>query len=345
MERAMKKFIIAIAILSFVSVFSISCKPQKAAEITLSYSIFFPPAHEQCKTAVLWAKEIEEKTNGRVKINLYPGGTLVKANETYDGVIKGIADIGMSCFAYTRGRFPVMEAVDLPMGYPSGTVATNVAHQYFKRMNPDELKGVKVLYIHAHGPGLLHTKKPVKTLAELKGLKIRSTGLSSKVVKALDAVPVAMSQGETYEALQKGVVEGTFAPIETLKGWKQAEVIKYTTDCRDIGYTTAMFVVMNLKKWESMPDDIKKVFTETSEKWVDMHAKTWDMVDREGREYSLKQGNSIIELSPEENSKWVESVQPVIRDYIKSVTAKGINGEEAVAILKELIAEFSSEGK
>ncbi len=338
----MKKTILCCALAIAVAFTFTACGAKKEAEVTLSYSIFFPPAHEQCKIATDWAKEIESRSNGRVKINIYPGGTLVSADETYNGVLKGITDIGMSCFAYTLGRFQVMEAIDLPMGYPNGKVATRVAHEFYKTMTPKALDDVKLLYVHAHGPGLLHTKKPVENLAALKSMKIRSTGLSSKVVKALGGVPVAMPQGATYEALQKGVVEGTFTPIETLKGWKQAEVIKHTTDCRDIGYTTAMYVVMNKAKWEALPDDLKKIFTDASEEWVDVHGKTWDRVDLEGREFSQKQGNSIIALSPEENARWKDAVQPVINEYVKTVGAKGLPGEKAVSTLKKLITEYTA---
>ncbi len=165
--------------------------------ITLSYSIFFPPAHDQCVAGENWAREIEKRSDGRVKINIFSGGTLAKADETYNAVSAGIADIGMSCFAYTRGRFPVMEAIDLPLGYPDGKTATLVANEFYKKMTPAELDDVKVLYLHAHGPGLLHTKKPVTTLEQIKGLKVRSTGLSAKVVSALGGVPVAMPQGAT----------------------------------------------------------------------------------------------------------------------------------------------------
>ena len=181
-------------------------EPAKEEVVELSYSIFFPPTHAQGIAGANWAKEIEKRTNGRVKINVYAGGTLAKAPETYTAVTGGIADIGMSCFAYTRGRFPVMEAVDLPLGYPDGKTATRAANEFYKKMKPAELDDVKVLYLHAHGPGLLHTKKPVKTIADMKGLKVRSTGFSAKVVTALGGVPVAMAQPATYEALQKGVV-------------------------------------------------------------------------------------------------------------------------------------------
>ncbi len=311
--------------------------------ITLSYSIFFPPTHGQCKAGLAWAKEIEKRTKGRVAIDVFPGGTLTKAKECYSGVVNGISDIGMSCFAYTRGRFPLMEAVDLPMGYPSGKAATHVANAFYKAMKPAELDDVKVLYLHAHGPGLLHTRKPVKKLEDLKGMKIRSTGLSAKVVEALGGIPVAMPQGETYEALQKGVVEGTFGPIETLKGWRQAEVVDYTTECYGVGYTTTMFVVMNKDKWNALPGDVKTVFDEVSREWIDVHAATWDENDVEGRAFTLSMDNEIISLSGDESKRWVDAVRPIIDGYRTAAAEKGLPADAAVAKIKELIAGFSTQ--
>ena len=317
----------------------------KADTANLTYSIFFPATHGQCKAGVSWAKEIEKRTNGKVKITVFPGGTLTKANQCYDGVVNGISDIGMSCFAYTRGRFPVMEVVDLPFGYPNGQVATHVVNEFSKKIRPKELDDVKVLYIHAHGPGLLHTKKPVRRLEDLKGMKIRSTGLSAKVVKALGGVPVAMPQGATYESLQKGVVEGTFGPMEVLKGWRQGEVIKDTTECYGVGYTTAMFVVMNLKKWNSLPKEIQKIMDEVSNEWVDVHGKVWDMNDSEGRKYTLSLGNKIIPLSKEENIRWKKAVSPMMDNYIKTTEEKGLPGQKAVTTTENLIKKYSKRYK
>lgn len=334
----MKKILALFGLVVCTVVLCGNAQAEKNDVITLSYSIFFPPTHAQGIAGANWAKEIEKKTNGRVKINVYAGGTLAKAPETYTAVTGGIADIGMSCFAYTRGRFPVMEAVDLPLGYPDGKTATRVANEFYQKMKPAELDDVKVLYLHAHGPGLLHTKtKPVKTIADMKGLKVRSTGFSAKVVTALGGVPVAMPQPATYEALQKGVVEGTFAPMETLKGWKQAEVIKYTTNCRDIGYTTAMFVVMNKQKWEKLPADIQKIFTEVSEEWIRVQGEAWDKADQEGLLYTLELGNEIIELTPQQSALWVETVQPVMNEYIAGMKKKNLPGEKAVSELQNLI--------
>lgn len=309
----------------------------QAKPTSLNYSIFFPASHDQCKAGDSWAKEIEKRTKGQVKINVFPGGTLTKAKDCYDGVVTGISDIGMSCFAYTRGRFPVMEAVDLPLGYADGATATNVANEFYKTIQPAELKDVKVLYLHAHGPGLLHTKKPVKTLADLNKMKIRSTGLSAKVVEALGAVPVAMPQPATYEALSKGVVEGTFGPVEVLKGWKQGEVVKSTTNCRNVGYTTTMFVVMNKNKWNALSDDVRKIFEDVSSEWINVHGQAWDTGDANGREYSASLKNQSIDLTPEESSKWEKAVQPVIGDYVKKANDKGLDGQKYVDTLKEIL--------
>jgi TRAP-type C4-dicarboxylate transport system substrate-binding protein len=283
-------------------------------------------------------KEIEKRTNGRVKISYFPGGTLTKSRVCYDGVVKGISDIGQSCFAYTRGRFPVMEAVDLPFGYKSGKVATRVAWEYYKRMRPKELRDVKVLVIHAHGPGILAARKDVNSLDDIKGMKIRCTGLSSKLAKYLGAAAVAIPQPGAYEALQKGVVEGTFCPIEVLKGWKQGEVIDYVIETKALGYTTAMFVVMNKKKYESLPPDIQRVFDEVGEEWVDVHGDVWDSADRAGLKFVIELGKKIHGLSPAQEKLWLQSISPIIIEYQAKMEKKGLPAKKAVKTLRQLIA-------
>jgi len=312
----------------------------KAQTINLTYSNFFPPTHGHSIAAENMIKEIEKRTNGRVKISYFPGGTLTKPAVCYDGVVKGISDIGMSCFAYTRGKFPVMEAVDLPFGYKSGKAATKVAWEYYKRMNPKELRDVKVLVIHAHGPGILAAKKDVNSLDDIKGMKIRTTGLAAKMAKYLGAAPVAMPQNQAYEALQKGVVEGTFCPIEVLKGWKQGEVIDYVIETKALGYTTAMFVVMNKKKYESLPPDIQKVFDEVGEEWVDVHGDVWDSADRAGLKFVIELGKKIHGLSPAQEKLWLQSISPIIIEYQAKMEERGLPGKKAVKVLRELVVKY-----
>ncbi len=339
----MKSWTLAAGATLLAGVCLTACKPSQSAKrtdvIKLSYSIFFPPTHVQCITATNWAHEIEKRTGGRVQITIYPAGTLTKADQCYEGVIKGISDIGMSCFAYTRGRFPLMEGLDLPVGYPNGMAATRIANDMIQKYHPAELADVKVLYVHAHGPGILASKKPVHSLADLKGLKVRATGLSAKIVGALGATPVAMSQPETYEALSKGVVEATLCPIETLKGWRQGETIDYVVDSTAIGYTTAMFVVMNKEKWAALPPDVQKVFTDVSEEWIAKHGEAWDQADQAGREFVTGLKRQFIQLPEAEQQQWKAAVKPVLDDYVKQTKEKGLPGDEMLADIQTEIAK------
>jgi len=306
--------------------------------VELSYSIFFPAMHSQYKTAESWAREVERRSGGRVKISLFPGGTLTKAPQAYDGVVNGISDIGMSCLAYTRGKFPLLEGLDLPLGYPDGAAATRIANLMVEKYKPAELKQVHVLYFHGHGPGILATRKPVAKLEDMAGLKVRATGLSAKIVESLGGVPVAMDQGATYEALQKGVADATLCPMETLKGWKQGEVIKSVTDTSAIGYTTAMFVVMNQKKWDALPADVQKVFSEVSAEWVTEHGKAWNASDAEALAYVKELGHPITTLEAAEEQRWVAKVKPILDEYVEAATAAGLPGKEFLADVQAALA-------
>lgn len=324
----------------------VGCKPQQDSEgtapstpIKLTYSIFFPPTHVQCIAATNWAKEIENRTQGRVQITVFPAGSLTKADMCYEGVTKGISDIGMSCFAYTRGRFPLLEGLDLPLGYPNGVTATRIANAMVAKYQPAELKDVQLLYVHAHGPGILASKKPVRSLDDLKGMKIRATGLSAQIVSSLGGTPVAMSQPETYEALQRGVVEATFCPIETLKGWKQGECIQYTIDSSAIGYTTAMFVVMNKDKWAQLPPDIQQVFTAVSQEWATKHGQAWDQADQDGRAFVTELKREQISLPEAEQQRWKDAVKPVLDDFVKRCKEKNLPGEEMLKDIQSSIPQ------
>jgi TRAP-type C4-dicarboxylate transport system substrate-binding protein len=344
-EGAMKRnkwacmisFVLLIFVLSVFNAYALQEGP-----IKLLYSTFFPPDNRQAQLGESWAKEIEKRTNGRVKIAYIPSGTFVKADEVYEGVFINAIDIGMSAFAYNRERFPCMEAIDLPLGYPSGRVATAVINDFYRRFRPKELSDVKVLYLHAHGPGLLHSKKPVSRLEDLRGMRIRCTAFSAKIVRALGAEPMVAPQGYTFALLADNYVDATCSPMEVLQGWHQAEVIDYTTACPCIGYTSGFYVVMNLKKWRTLPPDIQKAFEEVSAEWIDRHAEAWDTMDDEGRKYTLSLGNKIIVLPDEEGARWCKTIQSVIDDYIKRAKEKGLSGQQYVETIRTLIKKHNA---
>ena len=339
--KVTKLFLVFFLVITLGIFFLPTGNSAQAGPIEIRYANLFPPTHLHSKSFEAWGSKIEKLTGGKVKFTYFHGGALLKGAKIYDGTLKGITDVGMSVLGYSRGVFPALEAIDLPLGYPSGKVATFVINDYVKKFKLDELRNVKVLYMHAHGPGLLQSKKVVRKLEDLKGLKIRSYGFNARVAEMLGGVPVAMPQPRVYEALQKGVVDASLSPYEVLKGWKQAEVIKCTVECYGVGYTAGFFVFMNLNKWKSLPYDVQAVMEQVSEEWIPIQGDTWDKLDRMGKEFTLEKGNQIITLSEEENARWARTVQPVISMYIKDKKAKGLPAEDYVNTIKGLIKKHS----
>ena len=320
--------------------FVISPAYGQAKPIELNYSIFFPAPHKNAVLSTEWAKEIEKRTDGRVKITMFYGGTLTPADKCYDGVVKGISDIGFSVLAYTRGKFPLTEVADLPVGMKSGLVATKVINDYYKKFKPKEFDEVQVMYLHGHGPGILHTKKEVKTIEDVKGMKIRCTGMAAKIVEKLGGTPVAMPMGETYDALSRGVVDGSMAPHEALQGWKWGEVVKFTTECFGASYSSGMFVVMNKNKWNALPPDIQKIIEKVNEEYIEKQGKTWDEIDKVGKDFTIARGNKIISLSQDEDTKWQKAVKPILDEYKKNMQGKGLPGQDVLSFYLQTIYKY-----
>lgn len=139
-----------------------------------------------------------------------------------------------------------------------------------------------------------------------------------------------MPMGDTYDALAKGVVDGSTAPIASLEGFKWGEVVKYTTENFGTANTSVFFVVMNKKTWNSLTPEVQKIIEEVNEEWVNRIGKVWDKYDLAGRNFTLKLGNKIIPLSKEENERWVKKVKSVLDDYVKETKAKKLPGEEVL---------------
>lgn len=319
---------------------------QGAVELKLAH--FFPSTHP-AETELIqpWARAIEEATNGQVKITSYPGETLLKADAIYDGVVTGIADIGMSCFSYTRGRFPVLEVFELPgITYKNSTVASKVAWEGIKKLNPQEVQDTKLMMVLTTGPGDLFTKVPVRKLEDLKGLELRATGLSAKTLEVLGATPVAMPQSEAYEALSKGVVKGNLSPVEVLKGWKHAEVTDYLTRTPFL-YNTLFFITMNLDKWNALSPEVQQAIEKVNEEYFEkVAAGLWDKQNEAALKWAVEEtGMEVINLPDAEARRWIERVEPIQNEFVAQMDAKGLNGREILNTVKELADKYNQESK
>jgi TRAP-type C4-dicarboxylate transport system substrate-binding protein len=320
-----------------------------AEVIKLKGANYLPVTHPMSVLSGWFCDEVKKRTNGRVDVTYYGGGTLLNPVKMYDGILTGIADIGMSHIDYTRGRFPVMEAFGLPLGFPSGWVATHVSTDFFNKFKPKAWNDVHVLYVTNPGPLVfLMVSKPVKALEDLKGLKIRAVGQMSDVVKSLGGLPVPLQMPDVYDALRRSVIDGVTVDLSTLKYWKFAEVVKYVTASWQLGGGYTFYWVMNKNKWNSLPPDLQKIVTEVADEAREKQAGLWDQMDIEGRDLFKKGGGEVISLSDAEAGKWIKAVEPVIADYKKSMVSKGHKDAEVdewLKYIKDRIAYWHKEQK
>ncbi|OPY66162.1 MAG: 2,3-diketo-L-gulonate-binding periplasmic protein YiaO precursor [Syntrophorhabdaceae bacterium PtaU1.Bin034] len=304
---------------------------------TLKYATFSNPGMKSYAKLEQYCKEVEKRTNGRVKLQLYPGGTLTPAQFTYNAVLDGVADVGHLVFSYSRGTFPLIEILDMPLGSRSGSLSTHMMNAWYKHFKPKELEELKVLFLTGLGPNIIHTKKPVNSLANLKGMKIRTTGLGEKVISALGGVPVGMAMPETYDAIQKGVTQGVLAPMEALYNWKFAEVVKYTTPLYGANSSPCLAMVMSKKKWDSLPADIRQIWDTFNEEWIGVIAKMYDEQDAEGEAFAKTKGVKVLSLSKEDQAKCAVAVKPILDNYVKRMKTKGLPGEQSVKFCLDYI--------
>ena len=326
--------------LILVSASSTALASSKTYRFNLAH--FFPATHP-AETAFIqgWIQAVDEATDGQVKITSYPGETLLKAADIYNGVVEGIADIGLSCFSYTRGRFPVLEAFELPgIIYENSKSASMVAWEGITTLNPAEVQDTHLMMVIATGPGDLFTKTPVRSLADLQGMEIRATGLSATTISLLGGTPVAMAQSETYEALQKGVVKGNLSPVEVLKGWKHAEVTSYIT-LTPFLYNTLFFVTFNQDKWNAMPQDLQdKVTAATAKFHEEVGIGLWDMQNEPAMDYAVNEMKmEVITLSEEETAIWIDKVKPLQEEYAANVA--DLTDRDVIGFINELAQKYN----
>jgi TRAP-type C4-dicarboxylate transport system substrate-binding protein len=319
------KFVIFVSVILLVGSFAGSV----SAKIKLTYNNYFPPTHMASKMSEEWCQEIEKRTNGEVQFQYFAGGQLLSADKVFEGVVQGIADIGFSNLAYTRGRFPEMELCDLPLGMPSGWVSTHVVDAFYRKYQPKDFDKAKMLYFSACGPNLISTnEKPIRTLEDLKGQTLRATGRIADTATALGATARPMGIGDTYEAVRRNVISGVMLPLETMKGFRLGELLKYCTANWQVGNVYTFYAVMNKKKWDNLPDNIKKVFEEVNAEWVEKMAMGWNAIDLGGAEFFKSKGGQVIQLSDTEAEKWNAAVKPVIDTYFQEMAKSGVSMED-----------------
>ena len=320
----------------------------QAQEVTLKVHFFLPPT-SYANTLFIqpWCEKIAKESNNRMKCQSYPsmqlGGT---PPQLFEQVRDGVADVIWTLPGYTAGRFPTVEAFELPFMMKSPEATSKALWDYVQQNGQNEFKDVHPLAFHVHGPGVFHmTSKPVKTMADLRGLKLRApTRLTNKFIAMLGATPVGMPVPQVGDALSKGVIDGAVVPYEVVPSVKIQELVKYhsETDPAEAAFYTSTFIfAMNKAKYESLPPDLKKVIDANSGQALSGQiGKAFVQADAEGKK--LTTGNTTNVIPAAELANWKKLGDKLAADWIKEMDGKGLPGARLLDDAKALIAKHAA---
>lgn len=316
----------------------------KGDVIKLTYAFFAPAGTFPAVQMEEWKKRLEEKTDGKVEVELFPGGTLLEANNMYDGVANGTADIGLTSTSYESGRFPLLAISDMPSGYANAKSASHVAADLVEKYPPEALKDFKIITTFATEPAYIQSKKPISSIGELKGKQLRIAGALTPIMEELGAAPVGMSQAEVPEALQTGVVEGYVSSREILKDTKLAEMVGYVTD-----YPLALntfIAVMNKDKWDSLPEDVQQAIDELNREMTEFTGDYLDNHVQESITWSQETHDlEIVTLSESEKKSWDERLGKMQEEYVNKVEKDGQPAKEYLEEMRSLIEKYNEQFK
>jgi TRAP-type C4-dicarboxylate transport system substrate-binding protein len=277
---------------------------------------------------------VEKRTGGKVKVQTFPGGTLLPAKNIFDGVVTGMADIGNFAMSYQPGRFPLSEAIDLPVGFKNARAASMALFDLIGKYQPREFAKVKVITVFTCPPADFMTKMPVRSLKEIQGMELRTSGTGTDVLKRIGAIPVGMPQSEAPEAIQKGIVKGNVSSMEILKDFNFSAYLPHATEANL--FVVSFAVVMNKDRWNSLPEDVKKVIDGLAREQAEWTGAYVDNHVIEALEWSRKKYNhQVTHLSIADQKEITRLTKPMIDDYVRKVTSQGLPGEE---IIKDVYA-------
>ena len=328
---------ISLGLLTLACIPAYASPPKK--QIVLKISSFLPLAHATSRALSDFAKEIELKSQERIKCELYWSGALGKNKQHYDMAVTGVADITIFVTAYAPGRFPLISVATLPLAFVSSPQGTEITQKFYKEylFKNGEFNDVKLLSLLFSPPYPLGTtKKAIRTVKDFKGVKVRTPGAGvTDVLKALGSIPVTLAPGEDYTALERGIVDGVVNSYSTMDSYKLYELIGHVTEA-GLGGIIVCYQ-MNKKSYERLPADLKSVIDKAGEKLGMNGANHFFKIDSKVREQFKVRGIEIITFSDKEMKQMREKVIPLYDKWAKDKEDRGLPGRE---VLKEFLGRL-----
>jgi TRAP-type C4-dicarboxylate transport system substrate-binding protein len=322
--------------------------PAAAQTVTLRVHQFLPAAAPVPKNFIAeWAKKVEQESGNKIKVELYPSMQLGGSPpQLYDQVKDGVVDIIWTLPGYTPGRFPRMEAFELPFIAGNAEQTSQAIWDFYEKHLVNDFRDVKIIAVHTHGPGLIHAKgNGVRKLEDMRGLKLRGPGrVVNRLIEALGATPVGMPVPQMPDALSKGVIDGTVVPWEVTTPLRVAELVNtHTTFSGNRSLYVATFIfAMNKAKYDGLPADLKKVIDANSglatSKWV---GKVMDEGDAPGLAAAKARGNAIVTLDAAETGRWRDQAQKVADGWVAEMKGRNIDGQALLDDARAMIAKYA----
>ncbi|MDO9706710.1 TRAP transporter substrate-binding protein [Paracraurococcus lichenis] len=324
-------------------------RPARAQEVTLRLHHFLPAVSNVHRFFLQpWAQKVQQESGGRLRIQIFPAMQLGGAPpQLFDQARDGVADIVWTLPGTTPGRFPRIEVFELPFVSHKRAIVNCLAIQEFADSElKEEFREVHPLCVWGHGEGLIHARREVKVMEDLRGLKLRfPSRLNGEALRALGAAPVGMPVPQIPEAMSQGVIDGAVVPWEVVPSIRLQEMAKFHTEIPGSPtlYIATFILGMNKAKYEGLPDELRKVLDANSgAAAARMAAVPWDergpVVEAEVR----KRGNQITVISEAEKARWVETTKPVVDTWVAQAKEKGLDGEALLAKARALVAKHGA---
>ncbi len=315
--------------------------------VTLKISHFLPAgAPTQQKVLEPWCETLKKESNGRIGCQFYPamqlGGT---PSQLADQVKNGVADVVWTAPGYSAGRFPRIEAFELPFVVTDAKSGSIALWKYYEKYAKEEFAAYHVLAFHVDGGQAVHTSThAVVSVDDFKGLKLRtSTRLGARILTALGGTPVAMPPSQLTESISKGVVDGALGAWELVAPLKLDEVTKFHAQPpkgKPFVSATILMVLMNKEKYEGLPADLKALIDKTTGLAMSTRLGEVFVAETErGRNIVLSHGGSINEFTPEMIAAMKAATADVEAEWIKQVAGKGVDGKPLADAARSLVTE------
>jgi len=303
------------------------------AQEELKLHSFVPPTHVIWTDVIIpWSQEVARVSNNRLTVRLFPAMQLGgKPPELYRQTVQGITDATFTLPGYTSSDFPMMGLTELPGTANSADDGTKKLWANFDKFLARDFQGSKILMLwNSDSASLMSKNKPLRTLEDLKGLKIRTpSAAQSAQLAALGATPIDMPVTQIYNNLDRGVIDASMIPMSAALDFKLIEVAKYYTIDAPLGRSPFM-VAMNKGRYDKFPADLKKVIDDTTGLQLSLKgAATYDKKNHEAIA-AAKKDREVIPLAPQERQRWMEAFKPMIQQKVDEAEKAGLPGRGLV---------------